>query len=337
VNPSLGRRSTDSVDERHRSDLPVALVVDDEGDYRAYVAALTRRAGFEVDQAEDGEVALSLCARGGYDLIVVDQKMPRLTGLDLIARIRALADLSTVYALMLTAQDDVETKLTALSAGYDDFLAKTSSELEILAKIVAARRIIARQRTLDAAVREMYGLATCDELTGVFNRRFFISETERFLAEGRTLSIVLFDLDGFKQVNDRLGHIAGDGVLRDIGALFLRSTRPEDLIARYGGDEFVMIVALLELEDVERMTARLSQEVGALRWRSGEETFSVGVTTGIATSRLLPGGSVAQLLNAADRDLYKNKWIKKHPDRRPELYEYPSSWAGADLVIPVDR
>jgi diguanylate cyclase (GGDEF)-like protein len=334
VNPSPGRRRTDSA-EHNRLDLPLALVVDDEEHYRAYVAVLARRSGFEVDQAADGEAALSLCARTAYDLILVDQEMPRMTGLELIERVRAQSELSTVYALMLTAHDDMETKLRALSAGYDDFLAKTSSDLEILARIVAAHRIITRQRALDSAVREMYGLATRDELTGVFNRRFLISDTERMLQEGRAISAVLFDLDGFKQVNDRLGHVAGDDVLRDVGALFCRSTRPEDLIARYGGDEFVMIVALLELEHVERIAERLSREIGELRWRFGEDAFGIGVSTGIATSRLLPNATVAKLLNTADRDLYKNKWLKKHPLDGPESYEYPASSANADLVVPV--
>jgi two-component system cell cycle response regulator len=321
--------------DRQRLDVPTALVVDDEEAYRAYVTVLARRSGFDVDQAADGEAALALCSRTPYDLIIVDHEMPRMTGLDVIVHVRVLNELSTVYALMLTAHDDVDTKLRALSAGYDDFLAKSSSEVEILAKLVAARRIIIRQRALDSAVREMYGLATRDELTGVFNRRFFISETERLLDEGRTISAVLFDLDGFKQINDRLGHVAGDDVLRDVGALFRRSTRPEDLIARYGGDEFVMIVALLELEHVERIAERLSREIGELRWRSGEEAFGIGVSTGIATSRLLPNATVARLLNTADRDLYKNKWIKKHPDDHPELYQYPTTSASADLVIPV--
>ncbi len=321
--------------ERHRHDLPTALIVDDEEHYRAYVSVLARRSGFEVDEATDGEAALALCARSAYDLIIVDQEMPRITGLDLIVGVRALNDVSTVYALMLTAHDNIETKLRALSAGFDDFLAKTASDLEILAKIVAARRIVIRQRALDSAMREMYGLATRDELTGVFNRRFLISETERLLSEGRAVSAVLFDLDDFKQINDRLGHVAGDDVLRDVGALFCKSTRPEDLIARYGGDEFVLIVALLEFEHVERIAERLSSEITALRWRSGEDGFGIGVSTGLASSRLIPKATVSQLLNTADRDLYKNKWIKKHPDDHPELYEYPSGPANADLVIPV--
>src|SRR5207302_7734231 len=106
------------------------------------------------------------------------------------------------YALMLTACEDVETKINALRLGFDDFLVKSMSELELVATLVAARRVITRQHRLDSAVRELYGLATRDELTGLFNRRFFFSEAERRLAEDAAVGVVLFDLDGFKQIND---------------------------------------------------------------------------------------------------------------------------------------
>jgi len=164
-------------------------------------------------------------------------------------------------------------------------------------------------------VRELHGFATRDELTGVFNRRVFSSETERLLAGGAAVTIVLFDLDDFKQINDTFGHIAGDVVLRDVGALFHRQTRPEDLIARYGGDEFVMVVVELGPEEVERIATRLMDEIGRLRWTERGRTFSVGASTGIASSLLLKNPTLGQLLNAADRDLYTNKWLRTHPDQ----------------------
>jgi diguanylate cyclase (GGDEF)-like protein len=121
------------------------------------------------------------------------------------------------------------------------------------------------------------------------------------------VNVVLFDLDAFKHVNDTYGHLAGDRVLRDIGSLFDHDTRAEDLIARYGGDEFVLCVPHLELEDLQRMVDRLAGHVRALQWSTGEETFTIGVTTGLASSRLMDQPTLAQLLAAADRDLYRNK------------------------------
>src|ERR1051326_4553050 len=289
-----------------------ALVVDDDSDYRAYVAALAQRLGFWVDTADDGEAALQRLAHGTFDVAIIDHEMPRLNGIALIARLRADEETKVLYAMMLTAREDTDTKLAAFEAGFDDFLTKASSEREIVAKLVAARRI---------AVRDLYGLATHDDLTGLFNRRFFISETERLLAEGAVLNVVLLDLDDFKAINDTYGHLAGDAVLRDVGFVLQSNTRADDVVARFGGDEFVVAVPELEAALVERITGRLAAAIAALEW--GAPAYRVTASAGFASSRFLERPTLAQLLNAADRDMYKNKWIRKHPDVRAELYEYP--------------
>jgi diguanylate cyclase (GGDEF)-like protein len=226
--------------------------------------------------------------------------------------------------MMLTAREDVDTKLVALNAGFDDFLTKTSSEPEIVAKIVAARRLAARQRTMDMALRDLYGLATRDDLTGLFNRRFFISECERLLAEGTALNVVLIDLDRFKQINDTFGHLAGDRVLRDIGTTLHLHTRADDVVARFGGDEFVIAIPHLAPDAVERIAQRLTIAIEQLRWAHSAPA-QIGASAGIASSHLLKEPSLSQLMNAADRDMYKNKWLRKNPNERPELYEYPAN------------
>ena len=312
-----------------------ALVVDDNDVYRSYIATLVTRHGFAVTSCGDGEEALEILRERTFDLLVVDCEMPRMDGLALIAEIRPQDRHAEVYAIMLTGRGDVETKLAALRLGYDDFLVKSFSELEIAAKLSVARRLVSRQRRLDTTVRELYGLATRDELTGLFNRRYFFDEAERLLAEGTAINLVLFDLDEFKQINDTLGHLAGDRILRDIGALFIHRTRHEDLVARYGGDEFVMLMHSLELPEVEAIARRISADLAAAQWTIGNETFSVGVTTGFACSSLMENPSIPRLLSACDRDLYKNKWLRKHPNQDPRLYEYDSQREGQ--IIELDE
>lgn len=312
------------------------LIAEDDPDYRAWVVAVARRLGCAVDFARDGAAALEQLTLRDYDIAVIDHEMPRINGVELIARIRSDERTATLYALMLTARDDFQSKVQALSAGFDDFVSKSSPEAELVARLGVARRIATRQRTMGAAIHELRGFATRDELTGVFNRRVFLAETERMLVRGATVNVVLFDLDEFKQINDTFDHLVGDRVLRDVGAVFHRHTRPEDLIARYGGDEFVMVVPDLDVIAIEGLAQRLAQEVRALQWYAGDlEPFSIGVTTGMASSRLLAEPSVVQLLDAADRDLYKNKWIRRNPNQRLELYDYPENTRGVDLVQPI--
>ena len=300
-----------------------ALVVDDDDNYRAYIVNVLGRFGFAAIPAGDGAEAMAIMRDNHFDILIVDFEMPRISGLELIAAVRAQERHADVYAVMLTGREDVETKINALGLGFDDFILKSASELEIAAKLSAARRLVTRQRRLDSAVRELYGLATRDELTGLFNRRYFFAEAERMLIEGMVINLVLFDLDDFKVINDTYGHIAGDRILRDIGSLFLRRTRHEDLIARYGGDEFVMLVPHLMPPEVEALTGRLCADLSRAQWTFGMETVSIGVTCGFACSSLLEVPTVAPLLSTRDRDLYKNKWIRKHPAVDPSLYEYP--------------
>jgi diguanylate cyclase (GGDEF)-like protein len=193
----------------------------------------------------------------------------------------------------------------------------------VLAKVAAARRMLSRQRALDQAVREWQGIASRDELTGVCSRRFFFEEAARTLAEGHTVGIILLDLDNFKKINDTHGHLTGDRILRDIGSQFLRRTRHGDVIARFGGDEFVLLVSGLTLEEMRNVGRRVAADLEMLQWSSGSETLRVSATFGVSSSTLIANATVDQVLEAADRDLYLNKWLRRNPDATPEdLYRY---------------
>lgn len=299
------------------------------------MSLLMRRLGFAVETAVDGLSALECLDAGTFDLLISDLEMPRMDGMRLIQEIRATPRLSQQYAVMLTSHESLDAKVAALTTGYDDFLPKSCTEVEVVAKVVAAQRMLARHRTLSAAVTEWQAIATRDELTGVGTRRMLMDEAVRCLAEGRQIGVALLDLDDFKPINDSFGHLTGDRILRDVGALFLRRTRANDLIGRWGGDEFVLLVRDLPLDDVAGAAERLAAEIQAMQWTSGNVTFTVGVTGGIAHSSLLDCATLDQLLEAADRDLYAKKWLKKHPGETPALYEYPGRSAASVVPLPA--
>ena len=303
-----------------------ALIVDDDENYRFLLSSIVSRFGFTTASAADGSQALEILdVAPPFDLLLIDLEMPRVNGLETITAIRADPRFAESFAVMITGRDDVATKIEALRRGFDDYISKASSELEITAKLSAARRVILRQKKLDTAVRELYGLATRDELTGLYNRRFFFNEAERTLTTDEAVSLIVFDLDDFKRVNDTFGHLAGDRILRDIGGLFINHTRHGDVIARYGGDEFVMLVADGDPAAVEALAKRLEAAFTELSWTFGDVTFGISVTSGIACSTLIAQPTLAQLLGAADRDLYKNKWVRRNPDVDPSLYEYDTT------------
>ena len=312
------------------------LIVDDDESFRVWLTHLLRRIGFVVESAVDGEHALSILHRSAFDLLISDYQMPRIDGFDLIRAIRADPTLAHQYAVMITAREDLESKITALTIGYDDFLPKSCTEVEVVAKVVAAKRVISRQRNLVTAAHEWEVLATRDELTGVATRRTLLDTAERCLREGRLIGIAIIDLDDFKPINDTFGHLAGDRILRDLGMIFRSRTRANDMIARYGGDEFLLLVPDLPIEDLNGAAERLVGEIGVQQWTAGDATFGITATSGLAHSSLIENATLEQLLDAADRDLYAKKWVKKHPGERPELYEYPGRLTGGALV-PIPR
>ena len=335
LNPPSRRHS----DHDHPIDPPSVrvLLVDDDENFRAWLTQLMRRLGFAVECAEDGEHAMAVLRREApVDLLISDYHMPRVDGFDLIRMVRADEKLCNQYAVMLTARDDIESKVAALTIGYDDFLAKSCTEVEVIAKVVAAKRVVSRQRLLATAAREWEVLATRDELTGVATRRTLFDEAERCLREERVIGVAILDLDDFKPVNDTFGHLTGDRILSDLGALFTSRTRANDLIARYGGDEFLLLVTDLGLDDLTGAAERLMGEIATLQWKCGDATFGITATSGMAHSSLLPNATLEQLLDAADRDLYAKKWLKKHPGERPELYEYPGRSTGG-AIVPLPR
>lgn len=311
MNRSWSRRSDE--DASHPQSI-TALVVDDDPSYVRYIARLLRKLGIEVTTAFDGFQALQTLADRLFDLMLIDLNMPGLDGFELLESIRKDDRHGASYLIMITGREDVATKIEALIRGYDDYLIKSSTEIEIVAKVLASRRIVARQQTLDHAIHTYYGLSIRDELTGLFNRRYFFAEAEKLFKDPCVnLTLAIFDLDDFKQINDRFGHPTGDRVLADVGAVFSRYTRQEDFVARYGGDEFIMLICDLSLDEAEHVVRRLGSRLGELRWGAGEESFTVSFTTGIASVEYLEGASVRQLLEICDQDLYKNKYVRKHP------------------------
>ena len=325
----LGRRRSDAEPQTLLAPM-TALVIDDETSYRTYLTSLAEKLGFIADSAVDVPGADTMLANSRYDLLIINADTRDLNALEMIAQVRADDVTRNTYTILVTSADDPERKLSALAAGYDDFLMKSAPELSIVAALVAARRLIARQHSFDEVVRDLYGLASRDELTGVFNRRFLMSETEKLLRQGAPVTVVLFDLDGFKAINDTYGHLVGDRVLRDVGALFQRRTRPEDLVGRYGGDEFMMVVSGSPFYLVETVATRLVDEIRKLEWTVSPNQFAVSATIGLGSTHFLTDPTLPQILDIADRDLYKNKIERRPPEAKPSV---PSR--AEDRVMPL--
>ena len=298
---------------RRRSDLQMLaepplrlLAVDDDRMYLKRLQLVLTRAGFDVVTAHDGATALDRIRQDrDISVLLVDLSMPGMDGIETVRHARDAAAFPGLYAILLTASDGTEVKLRALDNGLDDFLTKSSPDSEILAKLRSAARRIEMERRLHLANEELQTLALTDELTGIANRRALFREAEEILSSGKSLSVVLFDLDRFKQINDTFGHLMGDRILADVAACLKANTRVGDVIARYGGDEFVLLLPDTPTPAALQITERIRTQIAQLRWSVSGQTVTIGVGIGVSTAG--SGSSIATLLAESDAKLYDAK------------------------------
>lgn len=290
------------------------LAVDDDPAYLRYLDHVLTRAGFAVETATDGTAALErIRANCDIDLLLIDLSLPGMDGIETVRRIQIECSVPSLYTILLTASEGVETKLRALDGGLDDFLTKQSGESEILAKIRSAARRLQMERQLHLQNEELQALALTDELTGIANRRALFRAGADILNSGRQLTVVLFDLDAFKQINDTFGHLSGDRILADVAALFDANTRYGDMIGRYGGDEFVLLLPDTGTEEAQQICDRVLAKIRQLSWTINGTTLSVNAQFGVATSAA-DSSSLPALLATCDQELYSGK---RHKNTTP--------------------
>lgn len=301
------------------------MIVDDDPLARRLLAVNLAFAGHTTVEAEDGERAWELFQQDHHRLIITDWMMPGLDGLQLIQKIRATQSEGYTYIMLVTARGAQPDRLTGLESGADDFLSKPFDPDELLARLTIGARILKLEESLLASRRQMEILAMHDTLTGLFNRRAIhdraLAELNR-LARGTAsfpLSVILLDVDRFKDINDRYGHEAGDRTLRRVAELLAGLLRSYDVVGRWGGEEFLMVLPGATAAEAgaaaERIRAKLIETPLPLTGVSEYLSASLGVATlesdqGLPSPYLdneLSESWLDQLVRAADHALYASK------------------------------
>ncbi len=289
-------------DRRHR--LRLLLVEDDpeEADLTRRLLLRTERAHYEVERVSTAEEGLQRAAGGHFDVCLADLYLPGRDGLSFLRTLRARDLRLPVVLYSGYAEEEVES--LAIDLGAADFLDK--EELDTARLDRSLRFAIARCRDLARLDR----LARYDELTGLANRALFRDRLDKALAAARRhrslVAVVLVDLDGFKAVNDRHGHAAGDALLRQVGERLRRTLRETDTVARLGGDEFAVVVEDLRRPEDAAIVGRKIQDAVAPSFVF--DGAPVEVTASIGTA-LYPrdGDRAEQLIERADAAMYRAK------------------------------
>ncbi|GFO67098.1 diguanylate cyclase response regulator [Geomonas limicola] len=289
------------------------LIAEDEPAFRQILEKILTGWGYEVQVAEDGSAAYRILS--GEDaprLAILDWKMPGMEGVEICRRMRAEKPEHYLYLILLTSQQREEDLVQGMEAGADDYLIKPFRLNELRVRLRAGRRIIELNEELLAARAVLQEKATHDALTGLENREEILDALDKELArverDGGCFTIIMADLDHFKQVNDTHGHLAGDEVLRTTAQRMLRLMRPYDSVGRYGGEEFLMVLPECCGGCARAFAERLRAGIADRPMDTTEGALKVTMSLGVAASGVVAGRDGARgLLKAADDALYQAK------------------------------
>lgn len=277
------------------------LVVDDDPHFCDHTAAILEAEGMEVTILCDPGRVMDVLRSSNPDLLLLDVGMPGVSGHDVCRMLRGTAAWQDLPILFLTARSDAESRLECFRAGGDDYIEKPVIREELLARINVRKE----------RIRLYQARAERDALTDLPNRRAFLDMFAIRAAEGerysRPVSLCVIDLDQFKSINDRYGHLSGDRVLLGLGKLLSARFRAVDARARWGGEEFVVAFYGEEAATSRQILERVLEEFRNMEFEGDHgETFGVTFSAGIA-SIPVDGASFEEIFRVADSRLYKAK------------------------------
>ncbi|WP_114416602.1 GGDEF domain-containing response regulator [Marinospirillum perlucidum] len=275
------------------------LIVDDEPEVAQYHTLILEEAGMLVYQLSQPGNVLAALQEFRPDLVLVDVYMPDCTGQELAAVIRQLPEHLSLPIVYLSSETDRQKQFSAMQVGVEGFITKPVIPEELVAAVaLRAERM-----------RSLRSLMVRDSLTGLYNHTTTTELIESALAQARrqqeSLCMVMLDLDHFKQVNDTYGHVSGDQVLLALARILRHRLRSNDVVGRYGGEEFAILLKDVTPEKAVELVNQLREDFSRIRFGSGDKefycTFSAGISSFPAYNR------AEELRIAADQALYKAK------------------------------
>ena len=324
----MNTQTTDAATEEIERPLMVLLVDDQPFVAELLRHQLTNETDINFHYCQDPLQAVSTAEKIGPTVILLDLTMPELDGLTLCKFIRAHPAIRDIPIILLSSDEDAGTKAAAFAAGANDYVVKLPDSVELVARLRyhsaafinklqrddAYRALRASQMRLEELNMQLLKLANIDGLTGIANRRHFDErlgvEWLRALRNRRPLTLIMFDVDWFKQFNDKFGHLEGDECLKRIAyAAQQIICRPADIIARYGGEEFIVLLPETDTSGAQKVAEKLRTEIENLHLPNADSTvspyitISLGVTTLVPVANSVPGDCI----KLVDEALYRAK------------------------------
>lgn len=291
---------------------PSILIIDDSKKMRRQVVDILKKVGlFEsFHEAANGIEGFKMALGKTPDIILCDVEMPGMDGFKLLRMLSTRRELQNIPVIMLTGREDAGAKIQGLGLGASDYVTKPFDPGELLARIKVQLKIKTLQDRLTESNEMLLELSRTDPLTGLHNRRHMMEtldkEMDRSKRTGDPLSLILIDVDNFKKINDVFGHQQGDQVLKNLGQIFRKHLRQYDSVARFGGEEFILILPATDRSEALGIAERLREEVAQMV-DDEVEALKVTISLGVASYSAGRGKSPDNLLRNADSALYRAK------------------------------
>lgn len=300
------------------------LIVDDDPAIQMLLQRLLTGLGYAVNMASNGRDALRLVLEFQPQILITDWLMPEMDGLQLIQALRQTEMGRSIYAIVLTSQRADENLVDAFDKGADDYLVKPIDPTILKAHLKAGMRVIQVQQGMEKdredlrrlaadltiAHRHAQEIALTDPLTELYNRRYAMTRLEQewaaILRNHHPFSIMVLDIDHFKQINDTYGHEAGDIVLKRFGRILLEHSRTPDVACRIGGEEFLILAPNTPIEGAFNFSERVRTSVANNDFEIAGTKLKLTVSIGVA-QKTPTVESFGQLLKRADDALYRAK------------------------------
>ena len=292
------------------------LIVDDTPANVDILKVILSREGYNVSMAPNGEVALNVIPRSMPDLILMDVMMPGLNGFEVCEKLKVDEATKEIPVIFVTAKSETEDIVKAFDVGGVDYITKPYQYREILSRIkthlqnqtLLKNNLLLVEQLLKVNV-ELDKASRTDSLTGLSNRRDanekIGQEMVRSARNEKSFSLVLGDIDHFKKINDTYGHEAGDFVLTKVSRLMVDAVRRQDLVSRWGGEEFLIVLPETELAGGAILAENIRQKIESEKFVYNEQTMNVKISFGVCSS----GSelSMDELIKKADDNLYRAK------------------------------
>lgn len=285
------------------------LYIEDSKSVAQLTIAILESQQIEVDHFTNGEHAMQSFKDNDYDLVISDVFIEgNLTGADIVELIRKSGAVkSRTPILAVSGQNDTNMRIEVLKKGANDFITKPIQADEFSARVNNLVSIKKLFDTVEIQQKKLFDMAMTDQLTKLYNRHSLTEMAPKYISESRRhnydLSLLIIDLDHFKKINDNHGHAKGDIVLSQVGRLLNELCRKEDFAARFGGEEFVMLLSHCDLQNAADKAEVIRKEIEALHPAGLTVTSSIGVASSSQGNDL----DFEQLFEIADKAVYMAK------------------------------